>query len=106
MVNIYVAYTEPVNPAGALPTLTIPQVWAGLRRKVVLAQDFIKPIINTEVMEESDTYIKRRVYYDMNYNNIPLLPEAIDDVMLYMPMKVRISTSRLYARQITHQVTP
>src|SRR5204863_7328797 len=88
MVNIYVAYTEPINPAGVSPTLTIPLVWAGLRRKVVLAQDFIKPIINTEVLEESDTYIKRRVYFDTSYID-SLVPQAIDDVSLYAPMRVR-----------------
>jgi hypothetical protein len=55
-----------------------------------MAQDFIKPIINTEVIEETDTYIKRRVFYDTNYNNIPLPSEAIDDVPLYKPMKVRL----------------
>ena len=54
MVNIYVAYTQPINPAGASPILTEAQIWEGLERKVRHAQDFVDPISGTDVLEERD----------------------------------------------------
>ncbi len=92
MVNIYIAYTEPVNPVGVLPTLTIPQLWAGLRRKVHRGQDFVKIITDTEVLEDSDTYIKRRVYFDKNVSFSP--EQAIEVVTLYEPMKVCVTADQ------------
>ncbi|KAI1378561.1 DUF1857-domain-containing protein [Hypoxylon crocopeplum] len=54
MVTLNLAYTAPINPSGATPTLTPAQVWAGLQRKVRRAQDFV-PIIEacTVVSEET-----------------------------------------------------
>jgi len=45
-VTINLAYTAPINPAGASPVLTQAQVWAGLQRKVRRAFEFV-PIIKT-----------------------------------------------------------
>ena len=88
MVNICVAYTESVNPPGVSPTLTIPQIWAGLVRKVHHPEEFIQPITDVEVLEEeSDTCIKRRVQYAKYRNLLPL--EAVEVVTLHEPMKVR-----------------
>ena len=41
MVTINLAYTAPVNAAGAEPALTAAQVWAGLQRKVRSAHEFV-----------------------------------------------------------------
>ncbi|KAI1251561.1 hypothetical protein MGN70_006129 [Eutypa lata] len=55
MVTINIAYTAPINPAGAVPTLTQSQVWAGLRRKVRRAQEFVPVIVACEVLQEGRT---------------------------------------------------
>ncbi|XXH02533.1 hypothetical protein Hte_008909 [Hypoxylon texense] len=52
MVTFNLAYTAPVNPAGATPVLTVPQVWAGLQRKVRRAQDFVPVIEACDVLSE------------------------------------------------------
>jgi hypothetical protein len=54
MVNIYVAYTAPINPSGATPVLTVPQVWKGLQRKVRHAEEFVPAIVECKVLEEND----------------------------------------------------
>ncbi|KAI1490716.1 hypothetical protein F5X96DRAFT_669411 [Biscogniauxia mediterranea] len=53
MVTINLAYTAPVNPAGASPALTQSQVWAGLQLKVRRAQDFV-PVIEACVVLSED----------------------------------------------------
>ncbi|KAH9906302.1 DUF1857-domain-containing protein [Xylariomycetidae sp. FL2044] len=50
MVTLNLAYTAPINPAGATPTLTPAQIWAGLRRKVRRAQEFVPVILSCEVL--------------------------------------------------------
>ncbi|KAI1774821.1 DUF1857-domain-containing protein [Hypoxylon cercidicola] len=52
MVTFNLAYTAPINPAGASPTLTVPQIWAGLQRKVRRAQDFVPIIEACDVLSE------------------------------------------------------
>ncbi|KAI8963602.1 DUF1857-domain-containing protein [Daldinia sp. FL1419] len=52
MVTFNLAYTAPINPSGASPALTIPQVWAGLQRKVRRAQDFVPIIEECNVLSE------------------------------------------------------
>ncbi|KAI0895964.1 DUF1857-domain-containing protein [Annulohypoxylon nitens] len=55
MVTFNLAYTAPINPPKTSPTLTQAQVWAGLKRKVYRAQDFV-PIIEECIVlvEEQD----------------------------------------------------
>lgn len=52
MVIISLAYTSSVNASKPSPALTIPQLWAGLQRKVRAAQAFVPAIISTDVIEE------------------------------------------------------
>ncbi|KAI2630283.1 DUF1857-domain-containing protein [Hypomontagnella submonticulosa] len=52
MVTFNLAYTAPVNPAGAAPALTLSQVWAGLERKVRKAQEFVPIIEECSVLSE------------------------------------------------------
>lgn len=52
MVTFNIAYTAPVNPAGATPALGVQQVWAGLQRKVRRAQDFVPIIEECAVLSE------------------------------------------------------
>ncbi|KAI0882255.1 DUF1857-domain-containing protein [Annulohypoxylon maeteangense] len=55
MVTFNLAYTAPINASKASPTLNQAQVWAGLKRKVLRAQDFV-PIIEECIVlvEEQD----------------------------------------------------
>jgi len=48
----HLAYTASINDGKPEPRLTIPQVWAGLQRKIRAAQEFVPAIISTEVVEE------------------------------------------------------
>ncbi|KAI1267568.1 DUF1857-domain-containing protein [Xylariaceae sp. FL1019] len=52
MVTQNLAYTAPINPSGATPTLTQTQVWEGLKIKVRKAQDFVSAITGCEVLSE------------------------------------------------------
>ncbi|RYP16599.1 hypothetical protein DL765_005060 [Monosporascus sp. GIB2] len=55
MVTVNIAYTAPINPAGAEPVLTKSQVWAGLQRKVRRAYEFVPVITSCEVLSEGKT---------------------------------------------------
>jgi hypothetical protein len=60
MVTINLAYTAPVNPAGASPVLTESQVWTGLKRKVRRAYEFVPVIVACEVIsDEGDTVVRK-----------------------------------------------
>lgn len=63
MVNVHCAYTEPINPAGASPTLSRDQIWRGLQRKIRHAQDFVPVIEGTDVLEEKDNEVTRIAHF-------------------------------------------
>lgn len=63
MVNIHCAYTEPINPSGASPTLSRDQVWRGLQRKIRKAQDFVPVIEGTDVLEEKENEVTRVAHF-------------------------------------------
>ncbi|KAH6987890.1 hypothetical protein BKA56DRAFT_612632 [Ilyonectria sp. MPI-CAGE-AT-0026] len=52
MVVLNLAYTAPVNPLGAAPTLTQDQVWAGLKLKALRPQEFVPAIATCEIVSE------------------------------------------------------
>ncbi|KAI1209212.1 DUF1857-domain-containing protein [Annulohypoxylon truncatum] len=56
MVTFNLAYTAPINPSGTSPALTLAQVWAGLKRKVLRAQDFVPIIEECVVLVESQDH--------------------------------------------------
>ncbi|KAF8985501.1 hypothetical protein BGZ52_010522 [Haplosporangium bisporale] len=53
------SFTTPVNPPGAEPVLTRPQVWAGLQRKVRHANEFVPMIHTCEVVSEEANVVTR-----------------------------------------------
>ncbi|RYN22869.1 hypothetical protein AA0113_g8835 [Alternaria arborescens] len=63
MVNINIAYTSRINPAGATPVLNEAQIWAGLQRKIRFAQEFVPVIESCEVLEEKDGVVTRDVKF-------------------------------------------
>ncbi|KAF2490940.1 DUF1857-domain-containing protein [Lophium mytilinum] len=61
MVNFHLAYTAPINPPSATPVLTVPQVWAGLQRKIRFAQEFVSAITSCDVLSEDAAGVVTRV---------------------------------------------
>ncbi|OIW22744.1 DUF1857-domain-containing protein [Coniochaeta ligniaria NRRL 30616] len=55
MVVINVGYTAPINRPGEPPTLSVAQVWQGLKRKVRHAEEFVPIIVHCEVLDEKTT---------------------------------------------------
>lgn len=52
----HIAYTAPINPPGAQPTLAREHIWALLRRKIHRAEDFVPAAISsTRVLSTSST---------------------------------------------------
>jgi hypothetical protein len=63
MVNIHVAYTEPINPPNSPPVLIKEQVWNGLQRKIRHAEEFVPVIERTEVLEENGNEVVRVAHF-------------------------------------------
>ncbi|MCJ1409319.1 hypothetical protein MMC19_003398 [Ptychographa xylographoides] len=59
MAKILAAVTLPINPASSGPTLTIPQIWAGLMIKCKEPQHFVAAMSDCEVVSETATQIMR-----------------------------------------------
>ncbi|GME65382.1 hypothetical protein BKCO1_1140007 [Neofusicoccum parvum] len=53
MVTINIAFTAPINSPSATPPLTVPQLWAGLQRKIRHAQEFVPAITACTVVSET-----------------------------------------------------
>jgi hypothetical protein len=52
----FVAYTAPINPSGASPTLTRSRIWAGLELKINSGETFVGgAITNTDVITTGTT---------------------------------------------------
>jgi hypothetical protein len=63
MTKIHLAYTAPINPAGASPVLTIPQIWAGLQRKIRHAEEFVPVIESCTVDSDENGVVVRQVKF-------------------------------------------
>jgi len=63
MAIIHLAYTAPVNPSGATPTLSQAQLWAGFQRKVRKPSDFVPVIASAEVTKEEGNVVTRTVTF-------------------------------------------
>jgi hypothetical protein len=90
MPTIHVAYTEPINPAGATPALTRAQVWTGLQRKIRRAQDFVPMIVGCTVLEEKED--GNEVVREARFRGSDGEPErSVREVCRsYRPTKVRV----------------
>ncbi|KAF2709324.1 DUF1857-domain-containing protein [Pleomassaria siparia CBS 279.74] len=58
------AFSAPINPPNVTPTLTKPQVWAGLERKMRFAHEFVPVITSCEVLEDKDGVVTRVVKFE------------------------------------------
>jgi hypothetical protein len=87
MVNIHIAYTEPVNPSGATPILTRDQIWRGLQRKVRRAQDFIAVVEGCDIVSDEPDEVVRIAHFKA-FAGKP--PGSMKEVCRsYWPTKVR-----------------
>lgn len=50
--TLNVAFTAPVNPSSASPTISSTQLWKGLQRKIRHAEEFVKPITSCTVLKD------------------------------------------------------
>lgn len=84
----YVAFTAPINPPSAEPQLTLEQVWALLRRKIRLAEDFVPvAIASTRVVSEStDTHGRPVTTREVTFHEGNRRVEEV--VTTFYPMKV------------------
>lgn len=64
MVVLHFAATAPVNPPDATPVLSQAQLWAGLKRKVRHADEFVPPITSCVVEKEEGNVVHRRVVFN------------------------------------------
>ncbi|KAI1279378.1 hypothetical protein F5Y07DRAFT_41505 [Xylaria sp. FL0933] len=91
MVTFNVAYTAPINKAGATPKLTQSQVWQGLELKVKRAQDFVPVITDCKVLSEEtlpsgDLQVTREVQFAPNATG---LAKTVKEVCVhYAPCRV------------------
>lgn len=87
MVTIHLSHTSPINPSGASTILTVPQIWAGLQRKVRFAQEFVPVIESCTVLEErKDGTVVRDVKFKEGAGP---KPQARETVREYWPSWVR-----------------
>lgn len=63
MVVLYQSQTYPINPPGAEPVLSLEQVWDVLAIKCRQPELFVKPISSSNVLEETETTIKREAFF-------------------------------------------
>ena len=100
MVNINIAYTSRINPAGATPVLNEAQIWAGLQRKIRFAQEFVPVIESCEVLEEKDGVVTRDVKFKRGTGP---KDQAKEVVRSYWPSWV--SGTRSQRRYLKHDET-
>jgi hypothetical protein len=77
MVHYHLAYTAPINPPSASPVLTVPQVWAGLQRKIRFAQEFVSAITDCEVLSEENGVVTRVVKFKPGMGASPSAKEVV-----------------------------
>lgn len=88
----YIAFTAPINPAGA-STLSREQIWAGLQRKVRHAEEFVGGAIkSTDVISESkDEHGREVITREVVFREGDRRVKEV--CTLFEPMKVEVSHS-------------
>ena len=88
MVSFTAAYTAPINPPNVTPVLSRATVFAGLRKKVRRAQDFVPVIISCEVVKVEGNVVTREIVFKEGEGP----PGTVKEVCVeYEPTKVRYS---------------
>ncbi|KAF2155616.1 DUF1857-domain-containing protein [Myriangium duriaei CBS 260.36] len=61
------AYTAPINPPSAPSTLTRPQIWAGLQRKIRHAEEFVTAISTCTVLSDTSDLLNGTVEREVQF---------------------------------------
>jgi len=78
MTVIHLSYTSAINKPGSSPELSLAQIWAGLRRKVHFAQEFVPVIESCTVVEErADGTVVRDVVFKEGAGPKPKAREVV-----------------------------
>ncbi|CAF9927327.1 MAG: hypothetical protein HETSPECPRED_006557 [Heterodermia speciosa] len=85
MVLLIQSQTLPFNPPGAEPVLNLSQIWEALLLKCRKPEDFLAPISGSEVLEETDTLIRRSVTFKSGMG--PPGGKSREDIDLRKPWK-------------------
>ena len=86
MVILYQSQTYPVNPSDANPKLTHPELWEVMRIKCRKPELFIAAMSACEVLEETDSFMKRAVTFKEGMG--PPGGKVIEDLDIRAPWKV------------------
>jgi hypothetical protein len=87
MVRILQCQTFPINPHGAEPALSVEQVWEVLKIKSRSPQRFIPAINSSNVLEENEAGLTRKVEFKQGMG--PGGP-VVEDITFFEPWKVSI----------------
>jgi hypothetical protein len=88
--RIHISYTTLINPPSASPTLTRPQIWAGLQRKIRHAEEFVPVITSCKVLSEEAGVVTRQIQFDAQRIPPSEPAQAKEVVRCYSPYWVRI----------------
>ena len=75
------SHAIPINPEGVEPKLTREQVWAGLELKAVDAKPFVDGMTQCDLIERTDTTIKREI----TFRGV----QSQEFITLFAPVKVQ-----------------
>jgi len=67
MAVLYQSQTLPINPPGVEPVLTVPQFWEVMILKCRKPELFVKAMSASEVLEDTEQFIKRTVTFKEVY---------------------------------------
>ncbi|MCJ1273522.1 hypothetical protein MMC21_001315 [Puttea exsequens] len=86
MVILYQSQTLPINPPNVSPVLTLAEIWEVMIVKCRKPELFVAPINGSEVLEETDTFMKRSVTFKEGMG--PPGGEVIEELQIRKPWKV------------------
>ncbi|CAD6571160.1 MAG: hypothetical protein ASARMPREDX12_006485 [Alectoria sarmentosa] len=103
MVVLYQSQTYPINPPNASPVLTLSEVWEVMQVKCRKPQIFVAPMSACEVLEETDSFMKRSVTFKEGMG--PPGGKVIEDLDIRAPWKVdfrNLDTGAFINNTISH----
>lgn len=86
MVVLYQSQTYPINPPNASPILTLAEVWEVMLVKCRKPELFVAPIAACEVLEETESTMKRVVTFKEGMG--PPAGKAVEEMDIRAPWKV------------------
>ena len=86
MVVLYQSQTYPINLPNASPILTLAEVWKAMQVKCRKPELFVAPISACEVLEETDSFMKRTVTFREGMG--PPGGKVVEDMDIRAPWKV------------------